>query len=379
MSEAIFAGLDPDPLHVFFANIAEARDKRSSTHGLHPYPAKFIPHIPRSLITELSTPGQVVLDPMCGSGTTLVEASLAARPSIGLDLNPVAALASRAKTTVLSDVDAIELERLERILEGGVMPKVPAPEFKNRGHWFDDHVVEDLAGALALIRSAASEPARVTALCALSSIVVAVSRQAGETRWVARDKGVKSGEVAKKLRAKLGSARRRLQEYAKDARCSASVVRADARRLPIVDRSVDLVVTSPPYANSHDYYLYNKLRLFWLGFDVEPVQRAEIGSRNKHSDQQLGIEHYAENMTGVLSEVRRVMRPAAVAAVVVGDAVIRGVFHDMSRLYEDMAEAVGLRVSRRYAFRHKPFTSAFHATFGTGRSKQTHVLVLRRR
>jgi DNA modification methylase len=379
MSEAFTVGPDTDPLHAFFKGIADARDKRSSTHGLHPYPAKFIPHIPRSLIVELSRPGQVVLDPMCGSGTTLVEASLAARPSVGLDLNPIAALVSRAKTTVLSDVDVLQLERLARLLEGGVMPKASAPEFRNRSHWFDDHVVEELASALALIQSVRSGPARVFSLCAFSSIVVSVSRQAGETRWVAQAKVVEGGDVAKKLLAKLETARRRLQEYARDARSSASVVRSDARRIPLSDRSVDLVVTSPPYANSHDYYLYNKLRLFWLGFDVEPVQSAEIGSRNKHSDQQLGIEHYKENMTQVLSEVRRVMRSDGTAAVVVGDAVIRGVFYDMSFLYEDMAEAVGLRVERRYAFLHKPFTSAFHATFGTERSKQTHVLVLRRR
>jgi DNA methylase/MerR HTH family regulatory protein len=67
------------------------------THGLHPYPAKFIPQIPNALIQELSSVGETVADIFCGSGTTLVEALLLKRHAIGVDANPLAALISRAK------------------------------------------------------------------------------------------------------------------------------------------------------------------------------------------------------------------------------------------------------------------------------------------
>src|SRR5207237_10413987 len=76
----------------FFASIHSATDKNPLTHGLHPYPAKFIPHIPRALIAAYSKKGDLVCDPMCGSGTTMIEAAVAGRASIGIERNPVGAL-----------------------------------------------------------------------------------------------------------------------------------------------------------------------------------------------------------------------------------------------------------------------------------------------
>jgi hypothetical protein len=76
---------------------------RGGTHSIHPYPAKFIPQIPRALISALH-PGDetAVLDPFCGSGTTLVEGALAGIPTVGVDLHPLACLISKVKVTVLS-------------------------------------------------------------------------------------------------------------------------------------------------------------------------------------------------------------------------------------------------------------------------------------
>src|SRR5580700_1541342 len=69
------------------------------THGLHPYPAKFIPQIPERLIRELSDEGDTVADVFSGSGTTLVEALILNRNAIGIDANPLACLITKAKTT----------------------------------------------------------------------------------------------------------------------------------------------------------------------------------------------------------------------------------------------------------------------------------------
>jgi len=80
------------------------RDAKTSylTHGIHPYPAKFIPQIPNALIQGLSSVGDTVADIFCGSGTTLVEALLLKRHAIGLDANPLACLITKAKTSQLS-------------------------------------------------------------------------------------------------------------------------------------------------------------------------------------------------------------------------------------------------------------------------------------
>ena len=76
-------------------------DSRAGAHSMHPYPAKFIPQIPRALI-ELFHPGDdsAVLDPFCGSGTTLVEAASYGLQGIGVDLNPLATLVARVKVFV---------------------------------------------------------------------------------------------------------------------------------------------------------------------------------------------------------------------------------------------------------------------------------------
>ena len=80
-----------------------------STHGLHPYPAKFIPQIPKTLIRELASSRDTVLDPFCGSGTTLVEALKLNCNAIGIDASPLACMISRAKACPISDEESQKL------------------------------------------------------------------------------------------------------------------------------------------------------------------------------------------------------------------------------------------------------------------------------
>ena len=75
------------------------------THGLHSYPAKFIPHIPRWFLGKYSQLRSTVLDPFCGSGTALVEANMLGMHALGVDINPLSSLLVRAKTEVVEDPD----------------------------------------------------------------------------------------------------------------------------------------------------------------------------------------------------------------------------------------------------------------------------------
>src|SRR5579884_1205581 len=74
------------------------------THDYHRYPAKFIPQIAARLIKENSGKGDLICDPFVGSGTTLVEAIVNGRRMYGSDINPVAVLISKAKTTAIEPI-----------------------------------------------------------------------------------------------------------------------------------------------------------------------------------------------------------------------------------------------------------------------------------
>ncbi len=94
--------------------IARAKQTRYITHGYYTYPAKFIPQLAARLISELTRAGDTVADPFMGSGTTIVEALVQGRRAIGVDINPVAHLVAKVKSTPIDPaLLAREYERLE--------------------------------------------------------------------------------------------------------------------------------------------------------------------------------------------------------------------------------------------------------------------------
>jgi site-specific DNA-methyltransferase (cytosine-N4-specific) len=373
--------LEPD-LSSFFKNIHLCRDKNSLTHGLHPYPAKFIPHIPRHLLAAYADRRHPVLDPMCGSGTTLVEAAVGGFQPIGVDLNPIAVLAARAKTLLLTEIDIVAIteltDRLRRVapMAREACAELDPPTFHNREKWFSPSALRELTYALDLVHELAPIGGCL-ALAAVSAVVVAVSNQESETRWCAKTQEVTPGETLLRIATRIDIALKQALEYARYRPATSRVIRADARRLPLPSQSVGTIITSPPYANSHDYYLYNKLRMFMLGYEVSPVQMAEIGSRNRHSDMKAPIEDYLLAMREVMHEWRRVLLPGGVAALVVGDAVVRGTFFDMGVQLKEVAVGAGFQLCESFQFGHRQFNAAFQRGFGTSFEKRTHVLIFR--
>jgi DNA modification methylase len=97
-----FSHIEPDASWSF--SHCTARHTGYITHCYHRYPAKFIPQLAARLIRAHSEPGDFVLDPFMGSGTTLVEALVNARRARGIDINPAAVIAARAKTTPISPI-----------------------------------------------------------------------------------------------------------------------------------------------------------------------------------------------------------------------------------------------------------------------------------
>ena len=370
--------MSAEELATFFDRLHEVRGRQDVTHGAHPYPAKFIPQIPQQLISTFSSPGDTVLDPMCGSGTTLVEANLMGRSALGVDVNPISTLISRVKTRPLTIEQLESVNAAANALERNSTPiEMTIPDFPNREHWFYPDVAQELASLLAYVDRLQDDAARDFWRCTFSAIVVSVSNQDSETRWSRVDRAIDRVEVRRRFLRHLREDMRRNVELAALTKATSTVVLGDARDIPFLSDSVDLVVTSPPYANSHDYYLYNKLRMYWLGYDVKATQKAEFGSRNKHSDQKQEISEYEAAMTSVLLECRRVMRSGKRLCLVVGDAVVRGQFFDMGTIIPGLGDKTGFALEGHLKFDQKRYTRAFTRGFGTSQPKSTHVVVLK--
>ncbi len=364
------------------------KNKNYLTHNFHPYPAKFVPQIPRTVILALSRVGETILDPFCGSGTSLVEASILGRKAIGLDINPLACLVSHVKTSPLTCEDTQRVLTVLRKTESlyhntalgsastsNSMPDRPsAPDFLNRDHWFEPHVQVELAAIRDLIWHVPAGGALDFLKVAFSAIIVKVSNQESDTRWVAIKKQIPPGGAIRAFLSKAHDMLGRAQQLRDLKPIPPKVhVQSVTEPFPFATGSIDLVVTSPPYLNSYDYYLYHKLRFYWLGLDHYSVQAQELGSRNRHSDKAEGIETYTEGILSALEETFRVLKPGRHLCIVIGDSILRGRIIEMNELYRSLAEKIGFSFVHSFSYDQRKYTSSFSRNFKTT-FKQSHII-----
>lgn len=358
-------------------DFADAKTGEGS-HGIHPYPAKFIPQIPRTLF-KLFHPGDnsAVLDPFCGSGTTLVEALYAGIPSIGIDVNPLATLIAKVKTTPIRGV-VMEVAKgvCRRAKERVVLRRIGIPYIPRVDHWFQKSVQEALAALVAEINAVNHKDIADALRVALSSIIVRVSNQESDTRYAAIDKPVGQETVwtsferaALSVGYGLASISTGLFPEVPPVR----IITKDLMRLRAeeIGQGVGLVVTSPPYPNAYEYWLYHKYRMYWLGMDPVAVRDREIGARphyfKKNHQTEADFERQMGHCFQLLSQV---MCLGAFACFVVGRSIIHGREIDNEALLERAAVPHGFRkvgsVQRNIASTRKSFNLA-HGTINRER------------
>lgn len=325
------------------------------THGLHPYPAKFIPQLPANFIRRFSLPGEIVLDPFGGSGTTAVEAIRMGRRAISLDANPLATLIGKVKSAQLDEDDKRKLTRLKATIEAFSFPADATidslklndwvPNIPNIQKWFQDNVIIELAYIKMLIDKITSDTSRDVALASFSKIVVRVSNQDSETRYVSKEKNIPNNFCIRLFLDSLSTTIKKIDQLSamKGIEKSAYFT-IDSRKIPenlIPGESVSFIVTSPPYPNATDYHLYHRFRLFWLGDDPRVLGNVEIGSHLKHQRKKSGLEEYIADMSSVLSNCFRLLIPGRYAAFIVGDAIFDGKIYDTAANLCQAAREVG--------------------------------------
>lgn len=326
------------------------------THDLHPYPAKFIPQIPGHCIAQLSLPGELVLDPFGGSGTTALEAVRLGRRALSIDANAIGTLIGRVKTSNLNrtasrDLQAIRSALSTRLVDlsvTDVLCKENAdfiPEIPNIDKWFPITSRGELAVIKSRITNMESEKARDIALLALSRIILAVSFQDSETRYSSKPRNIPQGETLKRFLIALDDIVKnvfRTQAVLRYGVCK--FVTADTRRIchgRYKPDSVDLIVTSPPYGNANDYHLYHRFRLLWLGHDPRKLGKIEIGSHLRHQKESSGFDSYLAEMEQSLSGMFRLLRSGRYAVLVVGDAIYKNVLYPAAKALSEVAGGIG--------------------------------------
>ena len=328
------------------------------THGMHPYPAKFIPQIPNALIQELSSVGDTVADIFCGSGTTLLEALQLKRNAVGIDANPLACMISKAKTTSLTDNDieqvnthleicqrlhsTVEPDTVDLFFSGKVFQSEGwRPEKKIIDFWFYPEVVEELAEILAQIRLISEKNARVLCLSAFSAVIVTVSKQDSDMRYVRREKKYSPGNTFSRYISQLSTTLNAVLELNDiiEKRFECNVIHSNILEAPDTG-NFDLVVSSPPYPNAYSYHLYHRLRLLWLGFDDLKFKKAEIGSHRKYSAKgknKATRETFANEFHRIFDWLKPRLAPGRHACLVVGDSTQDGKTIDNAQLISDVA------------------------------------------
>jgi SAM-dependent methyltransferase len=355
---------------------------------IHPFPARMAPKIVWDQLRSTRNPkGMTILDPMAGSGTTIVTARMLGHHALAFDTDPLAVLIARAWS---ADVDPAELtqagarvlrsarQRARGMPVGDAYPANSDDETRRFvRYWFDETPRKHLTGLAAAIEDEEAPSIRMLLWCAFSRLIIVKNAGASRAMDVSHSRPHRVYERAP-LKPFDGF-ERAVRVVAKNApfsdnrdRPQAAVHQGDARKLPVQDTSVDVVVTSPPYLNAIDYLRGHKFSLIWMGHGVgvlREVRATNVGtevSAGKSEEtplirraitamgtsglpaREVGmLRRYAQDMGAIFVEIARVLKPKGRAILVVGDSTIRGKFVENSRGLTVLARAAGLDLLRR--------------------------------
>lgn len=335
-------------------NFPQAGTAIGSIHNAHWFPGNFIPQIPAALIEVLSRPGDMVLDPFGGGGTTVLEAARLGRRSIYSDAVSACVMIARAKIAaatvglspaVMRDVlHGLTWDHICQTDEVGRNGEGSDPQL---AAWYHPDTLAQLRYIWKLIeRYEGAE--RLTLELLFSDLLFSCSStprartRTGKLRrhhwgWVADN--VTPKEVAR--HAAIEGFRSRLHTLPPPNRpdCPPVVLQGDARSLAVEPDSVDLIVTSPPYICVIDYVKANRLLYLWMNWPFDQERAAEIGARYKRRRPATVTEYLAE-MSACWRELHRVLRPGGILAVVIGES--RAFPGTCERTIEDLASLMPL-------------------------------------
>lgn len=294
------------------------------THGLFPYRGKFHPQMIKGLINIMGLkPEDTVLDPMMGSGTVLVEASLMGIKSMGFDISPFCRFMSQTKIDTLG----MSLNRVRGALDnysevfayfqkkvGKASPSARGRQTREPKNFMSvmeppaNYVRKKNKGDLTDKEREALDTYNFLLLAYLDS--VGYSERSARRPPLAQFKAILERYlfVAGKIQKVMAGLEFNL--------ASAKALEGDARSLPLESGTIDGIIFSPPYSFAIDYLSNDAFHLNFLGVETAKLRERMIGLRGKKMPEKVML--YKEDMDRVLFECSRVLRPGRICTIIVG-------------------------------------------------------------
>lgn len=347
------------------------------THTFHSYPARFIPQIPLTFIKLFTKEKEVVLDPFCGCGTTLVEAFLNNRNSIGNDFNPLAALISKVKTTL---IDESEFRYLNKKLD--IMKRYIDLDYRRIDERINNLPNRKISKIFNRVVISKLETIRETLLevkeerydnlfdfgrVALSSTIWSLVENGGEID--VDDLFLKKVKYMQKGLNKMAKIVKDIPE--------AEIICGDARKLKVETDSIDLIVTSPPYVNALDYYRTHMYNMLWLGMDFDLFKKHEIGGHSHFITNRFRLlSEYLGDMLRSMIEMNRVLKKDKLCVIVVGNSSVEYELIESHKFFAEMSKKIGFKPVKtifRKIDKTRKYTSA-----DVGKIDDEYILVMQK-
>lgn len=359
------------------------------THGIHSYTAKFIPQIPRFFIKKYCEPGSRVLDPFCGSGTTLLEAKALGCHAFGVDISPLARLIAKTKTTLINPE---RLSRVNQKINKRLRERVKLTydvDFPNKTYWFHPKAIFQLRKIFSVIdefydAKIIDKNLKDFYLACASSIIRKSSYADPENpktycsprMRLKRENQIPTEPIKYFLKAIEENYHRMKEAYTllSDQNSTVEFLSSNDTRNLNMQEKVDLIVTSPPYANAQEYFRNIKLELFWLKL-ADPTQitgldKKQIGGENhaainykqlhltkipiidrvikKIYDVDMKrayiVYKYFYNMDKCLFEYSRVLKKKGHLVIIIGNNSVRGQTIPIHKGLIEIAKSHGFRL-----------------------------------
>src|SRR3989344_1236566 len=340
-----------------------------SNHGFHTYPAMMIPQIARRLIEMYGKDKKILLDPFAGSGTALLEAKLHKnfKKAYGIDINPLALLISKVKTTPINpEILREEYNKLisrcneDKKSVNFKQKEIAKPAFFNIEFWFKPQVIMDLAIIKQNIEKIKDKDIKDFFLIAFSETVRNVSYTRNrEYKLYRMDKNMMekhNPNTFEEFKSKASKSIIGMDEYFKvhNPKCQVNILAEDSRKLTSIPaNSVDLIITSPPYGDSRTpvaYGQFSRLGLQWLDYgkdevlNIDKVSLGGMPTKDLHNG--LGSPTLKKTLNEIskidprrakdvlsfyvdfdkcVQELHRVTKKGAFMCFVVGNRTVKGV------------------------------------------------------